>query len=153
MSQLITKGIGLFIILYLLIIIIELISNRNFKRFILELSILLGFIFILYITTGFPVFSRLQAFGGVSPLTAIAIMFVCTLFGIIAHYFFTLKGKFSWRKFLKPLFISPIVFLPLLGSVQSLPNLENIQLISFGILAFQNGFFWKVVFEHAQAKV
>ncbi|MCI5157679.1 MAG: hypothetical protein D3906_04425 [Candidatus Electrothrix sp. AUS1_2] len=79
-------------------------------------------------------------------------MFLCTMLGIMAHYVFYLKGKFSWRAFLKPLVISPIVFLPLVGSVQSLTGLEPMQMISFAILAFQNGFFWKEVFGRVEKK-
>jgi hypothetical protein len=63
-----------------------------------------------------------------------------------------LKGTFSWPDLLKPLCISPIVLLPLIGSVQGMKGLESMQVISFALLAFQNGFFWQVVLERASPK-
>jgi hypothetical protein len=139
-------------VFYGLIVFIEFLFYRNIKRFITEAIILLGVILLLNVTTGFPSSSR-QAFGGISQVVAIAIMFVCTIFGICANYFFYLKGNFSWMSLLKPLCVSPIVLLPLLGSVQGISEFESIQLISFGFLAFQNGFFWKTVFEHAKNQI
>ena len=134
-----------------LFIIIELVFSRAVKKFIVQAAILLGVIAVLKVTTGFPA-TRI-AFGGVSPIVAIGIMFVCTLIGIAGHYFYYMKGKFVWRTFLKPLIISPIVLLPLIGSVQGTSGLEPIQMFCFGVLAFQNGFFWKEVFEHAKSKI
>ncbi len=153
MSPIITYALMLFMGLYVLTIIVDLVANRSFKRFLIEAIILVCFFIILNVATGFPASSSRQAFGGVSPLIAISIMFVCTILGIIGHYFFYFEGKFSLRTFLKPLFISPIVLLPLIGSVQGTSNLESIQMISFAILSFQNGFFWKVVIERAKTQV
>ena len=151
MSPIITYTLLLFIGLYGLTILIELVVSRTVKRFIVQIVILFGVVLLLNMTTGFP--ATRQAFGGVSPILSIGIMFLCVLLGIAAHYFFYLRGEFSLGAFLKPLVISPIVLLPLIGSVQGASNVESIQLISFGFLAFQNGFFWKVVLEHAKAKI
>lgn len=152
MNPLITNLLLLFSGLYLVLLIVEGIITRSGKRVLIEGLLLAGFLFLLNRITGFPAPSSQQAFGGVSPLTAIGLMFLCTMLGIMAHYIFYLKGKFSWRAFLKPLVISPIVFLPLVGSVQSLTGLEPLQMISFAILAFQNGFFWKEVFGRVKKK-
>ncbi|MCI5130070.1 MAG: hypothetical protein D3904_00775 [Candidatus Electrothrix sp. EH2] len=138
--------------LYFILLIVEGISTRSKKRVLIEGLLLCAFLFLLNRITGFPTPSSQQAFGGISPLTAIGLMFLCTMLGIMAHYIFYLKGKFSWQAFLKPLVISPIVFLPLVGSVQSLTGLEPMQMISFAILAFQNGFFWKEVFGRVEKK-
>ena len=150
MSPIITYLLIIFLALFCLFITIELIISRAIRRFIIQAVILLGVIVFLRVTTGFP--ATRVAFGGVSPVIAIGIMFVCTLIGIAAHYIYYMKGKFIWRTFLKPLVISPIVLLPLIGSVQGSPSLEPVQMISFGVLAFQNGFFWKEVFEHAKSQ-
>jgi len=96
-------------------------------------------IVFLNLTIGFP--ATRVAFGGASPIVAIGIMFICTLIGIAGHYFYYMKVKFNWRTFLKPMVISPIILLPLIGSVKGPSELEPIQMISFAILAFQNGFF------------
>jgi len=151
MSPLITYLLLIFFTLFGIFIIVEFITSRAVKRFVIQFAAILFLVLLLRATTGFPV-TRI-AFGGLSPLTAIIIMFVGTLVGIAAHYFFYLRGKFSWRKFLKPFFISPIVLLPLIGSVQQTSEIEIIQLISFGVLSFQNGFFWKEVFEHAKGQM
>jgi hypothetical protein len=60
------------------------------------------------------------------------------------------KEQFSWLDLLKPVTISPIVLLPLMGSVQGVGELKEIQVVSFGLLAFQNGFFWQAVLEGAR---
>ncbi len=147
MSPLITYLLMIFLGFFGLFIIVEFIISRVIRKFVIQIVILLGVIVLLKVTTGFPATRR--AFGGVSPITAIGIMFVCTLLGIAAHYFFFLK-QFSWKTFLKPLVISPIVLLPLIGSLQGTSNIEAIQMISFGFLSFQNGFFWREVFEQAR---
>lgn len=151
MSPTITYLLIVFLGLFSLFIVIEFVLSRAVKIFIIQASILLAVILFLNVTTGFPAIR--VAFGGVTPIVTIGIMFVFTLLGIAGHYFYNLKGKFVWRTFLKPLIISPIVLLPLIGSVQKSSGVEPIQIVSFGILAFQNGFFWKEVLEHAKRQV
>lgn len=151
MSPMITYFLITFLGLFSLFIIIELIISRAVKRFVIQALLVLAVIAVLRVTTGFP--ATRVAFGGVAPLVAIGIMFACTLIGITAHYFFYLKGKFAWGTFLKPLIISPIVLLPLIGSVQGSSDIAPIQMIAFGVLAFQNGFFWKEVLEHAKGQI
>lgn len=151
MSPIITYLLIIFLGLFCLFIIIELIISRAVKRFVIQGVILLGVVFFLRVATGFP--ATRVAFGGITPIIAIGIMFVCTLIGIAAHYFYYMKEKFIWRTFLKPLVISPIVLLPLIGSVQGTSGVESVQMISFGVLAFQNGFFWKEVLEHAKSQI
>jgi CDP-diglyceride synthetase len=153
MPLIITWLLLLFIIIYLLILAGEWIVNRSFKKILPELLLLSGFVLLLHLTTGFPAAASKQSFGGISPLAALGLMFVCTMFGIMAHYIFYMKGKFSWKNFLKPLVVSPIIFLPLVGSVQSASGLESIQMITFAILAFQNGFFWKEVLSNVKEKL
>ena len=147
MPTIIVYSLVFFIGAYLLTIIVELLVKSSLKRFVLELGIIVGVVLLLHVTTDFPTPRR--AFGGVSSLAAIGIMFVCTILGIVGHNFFYYK-KVVWQSFLKPLWISPIVLLPLIGSVQATSDIEPIQLISFGILAYQNGFFWNVILERTQ---
>jgi hypothetical protein len=52
------------------------------------------------------------------------------------------EGPFILREFAKPIFVSPIVLLPLLGAVTG-ATLDALQITSFWFLSFQNGFFWK----------
>jgi hypothetical protein len=151
MSPLITNLLLLFMTIYGLFIAVDLLATRVVRSFIAQAGLLIGVCVLLRVTTGFP--STRRPFGGVSPELSIAIMFVCTILGISAQYLFGLRGRFSWRSLLKPLVISPIVLLPLIGSVQGSGGIQSLQLISFGFLAFQNGFFWRTVLERAQTKL
>jgi hypothetical protein len=153
MSAFITNLVIGSMVLFVITVVIQAIITRFWKWVPLELIIVAAFAIMLHFTTGFPVPQDRLGFGGVSPFAALGIMFVCTLLGIAAQYMFYLEGQFSWKSFFKPLFISPIVFLPLVGSVQGVSEFEPIQLVSFAVLAFQNGFFWKVVLDHAKDKI
>ncbi|MGA8028395.1 MAG: hypothetical protein WB992_14725 [Bryobacteraceae bacterium] len=138
-------------ILYLVLIIVDWLRSRRYKRFLLELLPLVALLFVdvLIVTaaTGY------LAFGvGTSPTIVILIMFGAILLGIAARYIFYLQAKFSWLDFAKPLCISPILLLPLMGSVQAVKDLQPTQVLSFALLAFQNGFFWQVVLQRAQPR-
>jgi len=101
------------------------------------------------IALGLLLRSERQAFGGASPLLALVLMFIGVLLGIAATYVFNLTGSFSWRDLARPLVVSPLVLLPLIGSLQG-ANLEPVQLVCFTVLAFQNGFFWQQVLRDAK---
>ncbi|HEX4954317.1 MAG TPA: hypothetical protein VF017_13075 [Thermoanaerobaculia bacterium] len=147
--------IGCFGILVVLILV-EAVRSRRVLRGLGQLAILALAGLLLWLWIGFP---RLEGgdrrhFGaGGNPWPMIILIFVCIVVGMAARYFFYLKGKASWGSLLKPLCVSPIVLLPLLGTLQDTAQLEPIQVVSFCLLAFQNGFFWKVVFERAQQKL
>jgi hypothetical protein len=138
-------------VLYFVVILVDLFQSRRFKRFLLELVPLIGLLVIDVIiasaSSGYVTFGA-----GSSPVLVIVIMLVSILLGVGARYIFYLEGKFSWLDFAKPLCISPILLLPLMGSVQGGKNLEAIQVVSFALLAFQNGFFWQAVLAQARPK-
>lgn len=75
---------------------------------------------------------------------------LCVALGTVASYIFHLKARFSWKSLVRPLAVSPLVLLPLMGTLQGRSEIEDVQLIWFGLLAFQNGFFWRVVFDRAK---
>jgi len=78
-------------------------------------------------------------------------MFPAILLGIASSHIFHLqRGQFSWLDLLKPVCISPILLLPLMASLQGVGDLNDMQVISFALLAFQNGFFWRVVLTSAK---
>jgi hypothetical protein len=88
---------------------------------------------------------------GQSPLVPISVMFVATVLGIVARYvFYVERSKFSWLDLVKPVMISPLVLIPFIASVQTAGNFNTLQLVSFGLLAFQNGFFWQSVLSAAR---
>ena len=151
MSPLVTYALVLFLALNVAVLLVELVVRRAVRRVVLQLVALAVVVLVLHVTTGFP--ETREAFGSASPVLVIAGMLVCTVLGTAAEYVFRLKGPFRWRAFLKPVCISPIVLLPLIGSVQSTGDITSVQIISICFLAFQNGFFWRIVLDHAKTKV
>ncbi len=150
----ITRILIIVIACYGLIIIADLIFNRSrdaLIRCLIESALLVAVVAILNVTTGFP--AAKQAFGGVPPIWAFAVMIASTVLGMAAQYAFYQNKKFSWGSFLRPLVISPLILLPLMGTMQGIQSFETIQLISFGMLSFQNGFFWKEVFEKVRKDI
>jgi hypothetical protein len=134
---------------YLIVILVDWVRSRRLKRFLLELSSLLILLIISLLiansSVGFVSFGPAH-----SPTIVVLIMLGSILLGIAARYIFYLKGEFSWLDFAKPLCISPVLLLPLMGSVQAVKDLEAMQVVSFALLAFQNGFFWQAVLERAK---
>jgi hypothetical protein len=123
-------------------------GGRHQGRWLVLMLLAFG---VIRFFTGFPT-SR-QAFGGFRPELAIFTILACAVLGSAARYVFFLRGRVRVRALLRPVCISPIVLLPLLSSIQSLPELSSLQLISFGCLAFQNGFFWQTVLAQAKLSV
>jgi hypothetical protein len=138
-------------VVYFALILVDLVRSRSLKRFLLELVPLIILLAIDVVmasaSLGYVTFGA-----GNSPALMVVIMFVCIVFGVAARYVFYLEGKFLWPDFAKPLCISPILLLPLIGSFKTGEDLTSIQMVSFALLAFQNGFFWQAVLAHARPK-
>ena len=131
----------------LLAVIIDFILKRRWFRLSLELAALVVVVVIALLLNN-SANGVVSLGGGQSPLVSIVIMFGAIVLGIAARYFFYLvPGQFSWLGLLKPTMISPIVLIPLMGSMQTMSNLNSMQLVSFGLLAFQNGFFWQALLD------
>jgi hypothetical protein len=137
------------LVLSALLAIVDSYHRRSLRHLLVYAAALIIVAATLALTTSFPFASSRQAFGGTSPVLAICLMFGGVLVGIAATYIFNLTGKFSWHDFARPLVVSPLVLLPLIGSVQG-ATLEPVQLVCFTVLAFQNGFFWQQVLRHAK---
>ena len=120
-----------------LLAIVDFARRRSWRRFLVSMIVLA---IAAAVFAGMPYGSTRQSFGATSPLVALALMFAGVLFGIAATYIFNLSGPFSWRDLARPLVVSPLVLLPLIGSLQG-AALEPVQLVCFTVLAFQNGFF------------
>jgi hypothetical protein len=135
---------------YALLIIIELIVRKRWLRIVLEVVSGMA-VLVLALLVNNAVTGRVSFGEGASPVATVAIMFVCTVLGVVARYvFYVQKGAFSWLDLLKPIAISPLVLLPLIGSVQATGEPNQMQIVSFAILAFQNGFFWQAVLQSAK---
>jgi hypothetical protein len=139
------------VLLYVVLILADLVRSRRYRRFLLELLLLAALVIVdVLITnesTGYLTFGA-----GTSPVLVILVMWGAILLGTAARYVVYLRAKFSWLGFAKPLCISPILLLPLIGSLQGMKELQPMQVVSFALLAFQNGFFWQVVLERTQPK-
>jgi hypothetical protein len=124
--------------------------TRSGVLFWAETVLLITAFLILHSQTGFPAIR--QPFSETPTAAAIGVMYICVVLGTVANYVFDLRGTFSWRSLAKPLAVSPLVLVPLLGTLQGRSEIESLQLIWFALLAFQNGFFWRAVFDRAKPK-
>ena len=149
MLPLITYLLIFFFSLYGIIILIELLKFKAVKKTILEFIPLFVAWGVLYQLADFP--TPKKPFGDVSPFTSISLMFISIILGMIAQNFYYQNGEFNWRSIFKAICVSPIVLLPLIGIGTS--DLEPIQIVFLCVLSFQNGFFWKVIFEDVEKKM
>lgn len=125
--------------------------KREKARSGLEMSLLVAAFLMLRWQTGFPAIR--ESFSSTPTAAVVGVMFICVVLGTVANYMFYLKASFSWRSLVRPIVVSPLVLLPLLGTLEGHPQVETVQLIWFALLAFQNGFFWRIVFDHAKPTI
>ncbi len=145
-------GVAAALVLAAALFIVDWLKGASLRRLALCIAGLFATAIFLHLATGFPSASRWQAFGGGwSQELVLGLMAVGVILGIAANYVFFARATFSWRSFLRPIVVSPIVLLPLIGSLQG-AQLESVQAVCFVILAFQNGFFWRQVLRDAQQK-
>jgi peptidoglycan/LPS O-acetylase OafA/YrhL len=105
------------------------------------------------------VFSNYETKGPIEPTRwpFVAITYLSMTIGMIAQYFFYNEDSlFTFRSMIKPVLASPIVFIPLIASYTDQPHdLANFRLSDFMIIliSFQNGFFWKLIFDLQSSKM
>lgn len=76
-----------------------------------------------------------------------SVAFVCMVSGMVSHglYNHFIGAEFwAWRNFAAALVVSPIVFASFLHIVKS-----EVDLLTGGLMSFQNGFFWNEIFQGA----
>ena len=145
-------------IIFTFIILIEWIRSREIKILLLQFILLIILIAIISIITSFPSTDDRVALGNdsiiIKPWLTVVSMYFFIIFGMISNYFFHFKAKSDFKliKFLKPIFISPIILLPLIGVMQE-GKIELMQYVSFLLLSFQNGFFWKEIFNRTKSSM
>ncbi|NKL74802.1 hypothetical protein GFM09_37480 [Rhizobium leguminosarum bv. viciae] len=124
--------------------------SRGRKRLaVFELVALTVLVAVLKITTEFPFPQTRQSFGAeISVWWALIAMSLGVIMGMAANYVWSRPKRFTLLDFLRPIVVSPIVLLPLIGSLDA-TSLAPIQLASLSLLAFQNGFFWQQVLNNA----
>ncbi len=139
------------VLVYAVLILFDFLRADKRRVAVIELLLLAAATLFLNRSTGFPTVR--VPFGDASVVLTVVLMFICTTLGIAANYLFYRGEAFSWQSFLKPLLVTPIVLLPLLGSIQAVVHLEWLQTVSFALLAFQNGFFWNAVFDSVSKRL
>jgi hypothetical protein len=137
---------------FVLTSIAELFLTRRIGTVVLQIA-LVGGLVLLALLVNNAATGRIAFGESTPPLRAVSGMLVCVILGVLARYLFYMqKGQFSWLDLLKPVCISPIVLLPLMGSLQGSAGINDTQLVSLLLLAFQNGFFWQSVLQTAKSK-
>jgi hypothetical protein len=145
----VTIAVAILALLCAAILLFDLVRGAR-RRAAIGLLLLVIFLVILNVTTGFPIVSSRISFGGSIPgWWALVAMAIGVVFGMVAQYVWTKPAKPNFLDFLRPIVVSPLVMLPLIGSLQDGP-LETLQLASLTLLAFQNGFFWQQVLKDAK---
>ena len=116
-----------------------------------------AFVFFLNRLFGFPYSSSLISMGTGSSIALVVVLYIFMLLGMFSQYAYRYfdqprrkRTKWDWHLFIAPIFVSPIVFLPLALSFTSsgldLESLTAPRLMIF-FVAFENGFFWKEFFD------
>jgi hypothetical protein len=136
----------------ILLALLDYSMTRHLRRLASTVLCLAAALLLLRVSVRFPEAHRAFA-GGIPLLAAVCVLFLSTAIGIAANYLFYFRGRFSWIAALKPLCVTPIVLLPVLGVLQGLTLLQPVQLVSFGFLGFQNGFFWRTILDQAKTKI
>jgi peptidoglycan/LPS O-acetylase OafA/YrhL len=141
----------------LILIIFYFAKNRRWQQSLLQLMLLAIAFLLIYIFFIAPK----QATGrgdSSQDLYFVIVLYLFMLLGMLAQYIYArleqpkaVRPKFDLGIFLAPIFTSPIIFIPLLSAMQNanidLHNLTTPRLMVF-LVAFENGFFWKELFDH-----
>jgi uncharacterized membrane protein (UPF0136 family) len=134
-----------------------------FCALLLMISALLGFFqqgertspiaYILVSAAGFGwvAYSRgrgVQFFGSSNvAVSLLAAILVGVVLGIAGEVYLHSRRKPALSDVLKPMLASPILLLPLYGAVRTIPTYDAADLVWWGLLGFQNGWFWKTALQ------
>jgi len=141
----------------LILIIFYFAKNRRWQPSLLQLVLLIVAFLVIY----FWFISPKQATprdDASQDIYFVIVLYLFMLLGMLAQYIYTrleqpkaVRPKFDLGLFLAPIFTSPIIFIPLLSAMQNanidLQNLTTPRIMVF-LVAFENGFFWKELFDH-----
>jgi hypothetical protein len=136
-------------------------KDRNLRRLVLQLLLLAGLVFVLHAILGFPkallrpedatISKGSEAAAADWPIYVIA--YLSMVAGMFCQYFYTLFSKeaaqrplFDLGSFVAPLFVSPIIFVPLCSILGVGEHAETGRYMIF-LVAFENGFFFKGYFD------
>ena len=127
------------------------------RGFILHALILLACVAFLWRFYGFLKTAPVGK-GDNNEVIFIIVLYVIMVFGMLASYAFQHFSKekaerkeWDFGLFLAPVFVSPVIFIPLLTAFQQAGS-DSPRMMMF-LVAFQNGFLWKEYFDHKRKKV
>ncbi|MCH8955994.1 hypothetical protein IIA28_11865 [candidate division KSB1 bacterium] len=136
---------------------------RSGKCVILHAVILLACVAFLWRFFGFLT-PELVAKGDNNEVIFIIVLYLLMVLGMLASYAFQHFSKEKMERkewdiglFLAPVFVSPVIFIPLLTAFQQAAATQQAggdspRMMMF-LVAFQNGFLWKEYFDHKRKKV
>jgi hypothetical protein len=135
------------------------IQSRNPRPFVWAL-VILAIVLGMFISTGLmqPPWREDLVSRGESQGLLILVLYVVMVAGMLAHYMFfhqsrpkKQRRKIDFSNLLAPVFVSPIVFLPLASVLDSIggysTSADTSRLVLF-LVAFENGFFWQEFFQN-----
>lgn len=135
------------------------IKAKKWIRLCLSLIVLEIIVYFLNRKFGYPFL--VESKGPVEETVAIVLSYLCMVLGMVAQYFYRQaessgRGlKIEIAPFLMPIFASPIVFIPLLAIIQDTTMgggaFAKAKIMLY-LVAFQNGFFWKDIFDRQRMK-
>jgi hypothetical protein len=141
----------------LILIIFYFFKNRRWQPSLIQLVLLvIAFLFIYFL---FISPKQVTQRGESSQdIYFVIVLYVFMLVGMLAQYIYArleqpkaVRPNFDLGLFLAPIFTSPIIFIPLLSAMQNanidFKNLTTPRIMVF-LVAFENGFFWKELFDH-----
>jgi hypothetical protein len=129
-------------------------NNKKHARFVIQIFLIVVSVFVLHNYFGY--FNTIQEKGGmiIQEHWTLCGLYVSTIIGIVGHHVFIQirgveeskrKTKIKWMPLIKPLIVSPIIFLAVMNQLAQMgAGGEGLKanIMQF-ILAFQNGFFGK----------
>jgi len=140
----------------LAIYISEFVFSKQFRAIAKGVVITCLALLVLHVLIGQPLnfiksFPKANTYGDDFPIeTIFFVILIAATLGTIARYIFDYKTNqvFSFLSLAKPIVITPIIILPIVGTLNTdHPNLKFMQFMCILLLSFQNGFFWRTILE------
>jgi hypothetical protein len=156
-----------FILMSLVISLYKFLLSKKVSYFIINSIILILCVIVLYkyfYIAEIPIPKGSQDTTSFTTWLTIGLCFIAMIIGMLCQFlylYYTLpkkdrdKLKKDWGGFIAPICVSPIVFIPLATLLQNVridftnPSITSIMSL---FIAFQNGFFWKEIFDHHRKK-
>ena len=156
MSAIAEYAVAASVVGYILVSVLWLLEDGSWWRLGVRLLSLGAVVFALNILFSFPQFLRNTAIPkseSAESVFPLLVLYTCMLTGMLAqhlHERFSAparsRAKFDWGVFLAPIFLSPMVFVPLYATMNAAPAASNAKYMLF-LIAFENGFFFKQYYE------